>query len=52
MEKTSYDKGLKDGYIKGVKAAEEILKKCEKDPKDITRLSLLVLKEIDALICD
>lgn len=51
MDKSSYEKGMKEGFRKGVQAAKEVMKACERDPKDNTKLSLKVTAELDAL-CD
>lgn len=51
--KTAYIKGEKAGFKKGVDEAIKAIKDCEKDPQDITRLSLLVLRKLDGLkSCD
>ena len=47
--KTAYNKGEAAGFKKGVDAAVAIIKSCEKDPQDITRLSLLVIRRLDEL---
>lgn len=48
-----YNKGKKAGFKDGVKAAAQIIKACESDPKDMTRISLLVNKKLEELIaCD
>lgn len=47
--KLAYKKGQKAGFKAGVKEAVKIIKECERDPQDITRLSLLVHRELDAL---
>lgn len=44
MEKT-----YKDGYVEGVKAAVKIIKDAEKNPDDMTRLSLKVTDELNKL---
>lgn len=44
MEKT-----YKDGYIEGVETALKIIKDAERDPKDMTRLSLLVTRRLEEL---
>ena len=49
MEKKTY----KDGYVEGVKDAIDIIKAAERDPADMTRLSLIVTRQLEALIrCD
>ena len=51
--KSAYEKGEKIGFKKGVEQAVKIIKDCERDPQDITRLSLLVERQLDALMaCD
>lgn len=51
--KNAYRKGEKAGYKEGVEDAIEIIRRCERDPQDMTRLSLLVNRELDALLqCD
>lgn len=52
MDKTSYEKGIRDGFLKGIEAAEKVLHDCEKDPQDMTRLSLKVSQELASLKCD
>lgn len=47
--KSAYEKGVRAGYKRGVDEAIKAIKACEKDPQDITRLSLLVLRKLDAL---
>lgn len=49
MDKTSYEKGQAAGFYKGVQAAIKIIKSCEKDPKDQTKLSLKVMTELESL---
>lgn len=51
--KKAYKKGEKAGFIEGVKAATEVIKTYERDPEDMTRVSLVVNRELDALLrCD
>ena len=51
--KKAYKKGEKTGFIEGVKAAKAVIQACERDPKDQTKLSMLVTAELDALMrCD
>ena len=53
MDKTSYEKGMKEGFEKGVKAASQVIKDCERDPKDMTKLSLKVNQRLESLLkCD
>ena len=51
--KMAYSKGETAGFKKGVEAAYQIIKDCERDPQDITRVSLLVNRKLDELLrCD
>ena len=53
IDKESYEKGEQAGFEKGVKTACRIIKDCERDPKDITKLSLKVISELSKLVaCD
>lgn len=45
MEKKTY----RDGYSEGVRDAIKIIRDAEKDPKDMTRLSLLVTRKLQGL---
>ena len=45
MEKKTY----KDGYAEGVRDAINIIKEAERNPKDMTRLSLLVTRKLQGL---
>lgn len=45
MEKKTY----RDGYTEGVQDAINIIREAEKDPKDMTRLSLLVTRKLQEL---
>ena len=51
MDKASYEKGVADGIKKGALMAVAVLKACERDPKDMTRLSLKVTEKLNKL-CD
>ena len=44
MEKT-----YKDGYLEGVEDALKIIRDAERDPKDMTRLSLMVTRKLEEL---
>lgn len=50
--KSAYEKGEKSGFRKGVGAAIEIIKACERNPKDNTILSMKVTSELNKLLCD
>lgn len=45
MDKKTY----KDGYAEGVQDAINIIRDAERDPKDMTRLSLLVTRKLQEL---
>lgn len=42
-------KTYKDGYAEGVKEALQIIRDAEKDPDDMTRLSLRVTRKLQEL---
>lgn len=51
--KSAYEKGEKIGFKKGVKAASQVIKDCERDPRDMTKLSLKVNQRLESLLkCD
>ena len=51
--RNAYEKGETAGYKKGVEDAMAIIRSCERDPQDMTRLSLLVNRKLDELLrCD
>ena len=43
-------KTYKDGYVEGVTSALKIIKDAERDPEDMTRLSLLVERKLNELL--
>ena len=51
MDKTSYEKGMKDGFKKCAQIVRSFIRECERDPKDPTRLSMKVTAKLNEL-CD